>query len=294
MTDSPVLVVGATGYLGRQVVAALQARGKAVRALVRPGSDAGELEAAGVQIVRGDMLDPASLDAAFHGADAVVSSAAGYTKQRKTDSDRTDTEGNRNLADAAKRAGIRRFVFLSILESDLARDVPHFWHKAEAERYLAEQGVPYVSLRPGAFFDQIMGMQPGQGRGGLLLGMWAPGVPITFVLTPDVAKALAEAVDAPVRDGEHIDLGWDRPLSTTDVAGVTGRVLGRRVRVLNVSPIVAAVLGLLGRFKPEVADFRAMFDFFRSGRYVADPTRQGEVFGPVPTAEAAIARWATS
>ncbi len=292
MTESPVLVVGATGYLGRQVVAALQARGKAVRALVRPGSDASELEARGVEVVRGDMLDPSSLDPAFAGVDAVVTSAAGYTKRRKTDSDRADTEGNRNLADAAKRAGVRRFVFLSILQSDLARDVPHFWHKAEAELYLAEQGVPYVSLRPGAFFDQIMGMQPGQGRGGLLLGMWAPRVPVTFVMTADVAKALAEAVDAPVRDGEHIDLGWDRPLSTTDLAGVTGRVLGRRVRVLNVAPIVATVLGVLGRFKPGVADFRAMFDFFATGRYVADTQRQAELFGTVPTAESAVARWA--
>jgi uncharacterized protein YbjT (DUF2867 family) len=98
------------------------------------------------------MLDPSSLDAAFAGVDAVVTSAAGYTKRRKTDTDRTDTEGNRNLADAAHRAGIRRFVFLGILQSDLARDVPHFWHKVETEQPLVELGVPYVSLRPGAFF----------------------------------------------------------------------------------------------------------------------------------------------
>ena len=292
MTESPVLVVGATGYLGRQVVSALRARGKTVRALVRPGSDASELEAADVQVVRGDMLDPSSLDAAFAGVDAVVTSAAGYTKRRKTDSDQTDTEGNRNLADAAKRVGVRRFVFLGILQSDLARDVPHFWHKVEAERYLAEQQVPYVSLRPGAFFDQIMMMQPGGGRGGLMLGLWASTVPITFVLTADVAKALAEAVDAPVTDGEHIDIGWDRPLSMSDVASVTGRALGRRVRVLNVAPILSAVLGLVGRFNPSVADFRAMFDFFATGRYVADTERQGELFGPVPTAESAVTRWA--
>ena len=110
-----------------------------MRALVRPGSDATALESAGVSVVRGDMLEPSSLDAAFDGVDAVVTSAAGYTKRRKTDTDQTDTEGNRNLADAAKRAGVRRFVFLSILRSDEARDVPHFWHKARAERYLAEQ-----------------------------------------------------------------------------------------------------------------------------------------------------------
>ena len=292
MTDSAVLVVGATGYLGRQVVDSLLARGKSVRALVRPGSDAGELEARGVEIVRGDMLDPSSLDVAFAGVDSVVTSAAGYTKRRKTDSDRTDTEGNRNLADAAKRAGVRRFVFLGILQSDLARDVPHFWHKVEAERYLAELGVPYVSLRPGAFFDQIMDMQPGRGRGGFALSLWSPTVPITFVLSSEVAQALAAAVDAPVRDGEHIDLGWDRPLTTSDVAELTGRALGRRVRVVRLAPVVSALLGLLGRLNPGIADFRAMFSFFGTGQYVADTRRQAELFGPVPTAEAAITRWA--
>lgn len=291
---TPVLVVGATGYLGRQVVDSLLARGKTVRALVRPGSDAGEIEALGVELVRGDMLDPSSLDAAFAGVDSVVTSAAGYTKRRKTDTDRTDTEGNRNLADAAARAGVRRFVFLGILRSDLARDVPHFWHKVEAEQHLAELGVPYVSVRPGAFFDQIMDMQPGRGRSGFALSLWAPSVPITFVLSSEVAEALAEAVDAPVQDGEHIDLGWDRPLSTSDVAELTGRALGRRVRVLQMAPVVSVVLGLLGRIRPELADFRAMFAFFGTGRYVADTRRQAELFGPVPTAEAAIVRWATA
>jgi len=294
MTQSPVLVVGATGYLGRQVVDALQARGKSVRALVRPGSDVGELEAAGVEVVRGDMLDRSSLDAAMAGADAVITSAAGYTKRRKTDTDRTDTEGNRNLADAAAASGIRRFVFLGILRSDEARGVPHFWHKVQTENYLAELGVPYVSLRPGAFFDQVMDMQPGKGRSGVALSLWSSTVPITYVLSSDVARALAEAVDAPVRIGEHVDLGWDRALTVADVASLTGRVLGRKVRVLRLSPVVSALLSLVGRVSPGIADFRAMFAFFSTGLYVADTRRQAELFPPVPTAEAAIQRWASA
>ena len=59
--DSPVVVVGATGMLGRQVVDALLSRGKRVRALVRPASDATALTKAGVEIARGDMMEPASL-----------------------------------------------------------------------------------------------------------------------------------------------------------------------------------------------------------------------------------------
>src|SRR5919106_1271929 len=156
MADAgPVLVVGGTGFLGSQVVTELLARGKPVRALVRPASDAKNLERAGVEIARGDMMDPASLLRAMDGADAVVSTAAGYTRHSKGDTDEIDKAGNRNLADAASQAGVRRFVLTSILTCDQTPQVLHFWHKKLAEDRLEELGVPFVSLRPGAFLDMI-------------------------------------------------------------------------------------------------------------------------------------------
>ncbi|MEU9669728.1 NAD(P)H-binding protein [Streptomyces bobili] len=77
-TNPPVLVVGATGSVGSKVVDELLARGKSVRALVRPTSDAGRIESRGVQIARGDMLDVDSLVAAMNGADAVSHAAPGF------------------------------------------------------------------------------------------------------------------------------------------------------------------------------------------------------------------------
>jgi uncharacterized protein YbjT (DUF2867 family) len=79
----PVLVVGATGSLGGKVVNELLKRSKSVRALVRPATDASRLETKGVEITRGDMLDLDSLVAAMHGADAVITTAAGYTRGGK-------------------------------------------------------------------------------------------------------------------------------------------------------------------------------------------------------------------
>src|SRR4051794_38024456 len=116
--NDQVLVVGGTGMLGGQVVSELLAHGKGVRALVRPASDATRLEAAGVQIARGDMMDPASLLQAMAGVDAVISTAAGYTRHSKGDTADIDIAGNRNLAEAASAAGIRRFVLTSILSCD--------------------------------------------------------------------------------------------------------------------------------------------------------------------------------
>ena len=81
------------------------------------------------------------------GVSAVVSTAIGYSRRRETDSLRTDTEGNRNLVDAARKCDVPRFVFQSILTCDQAESVPHFWPKKLTEDHLREQGVPFVSPR---------------------------------------------------------------------------------------------------------------------------------------------------
>ena len=281
MTDSgPVLVVGGTGMLGSQVVSRLLRGGKQVRALVRPGSDASRLEELGATIARGDMMDPESLVHAMDGVDAVITSAAGYTHHREGDSPVIDTVGNTNLVDAASRAGVRRFVLTSILTCDQTPDVPHFWHKKLTEDRLEELGVPFVALRPGAFLEQItrFGDPFSEGR---LTSFGSSSVPLTYVLASDLAGYLAAAVDASGVEGQRIDIGWDRPVSMQDIADISAQMLGRPIQLV-LSPISPA--------NPMAKDLGAMIDWFGTGRYVADTSRQREVFGPPPTAEDAVAR----
>jgi uncharacterized protein YbjT (DUF2867 family) len=289
--DGPVVVVGGTGMLGGQVVTALISRGKRVRALVRPASDAAGLERAGAETARGDMMDPASLLRAMDGADAVVTTAAGYTRHSKGDTAEIDTTGNRNLADAASQAGVRRFVLTSILTCDQTPQVPHFWHKKLAEDRLEELGVPFVSLRPGAFLDQAtrMGGDPFAKR--RLMWIGSATIPLTFVLTPDVAGYLADAVDAPGVDGHRIDIGWDRPVSMQEIAQISGQLLGQQIRVRTIpTGLINTAAAMVSRFSPMVKDMAAMTRWFQTGRYVADTARQREVFGQVPTAEQAISQ----
>lgn len=289
--DSPVLVVGGTGMLGGQVVTALLSRGKRVRALLRPASDAAELMKAGVEIARGDMLEPASLLRAMDGADAVITTAAGYTHHSKGDTAMIDTIGNRNLIDVASQTGIRRFVLTSILTSDQTPEVPHFWNKKLAEDRLEEKGVPFVSLRPGAFLDSIIQMGGDSFARGRVMWFGSPTIPLTFVLTEDVADYLADAVYVPGVDGQRIDIGWDRPVSIQEVAQVAGRLLGHEIRVRSMpAGVINGISSVIGKVSPMVNDMGAMLRWFQTGRYVADPTRQREAFGDVPIAEEAIAR----
>jgi uncharacterized protein YbjT (DUF2867 family) len=272
--DRPVLMVGSTGDLGGRAVRALLARGKTVRALVRPGSDVSGLPKEGVRVVRGDMMDPASLGPAMDGVSAVVSTAIGYSGRRPTDSLQTDTEGNRNLVDAAKRAGVPRFVFQSILACDLAPDVPHFWAKKLTEDYLVKQGVPFAALRPGAFLASWMAMPLQHGQ---FVGMTPAGVRMTYIRPDEVARALALAVDEPRALNGHVDLGCDRPLSGPELKQILETLLGR--------PLQEAQMQGRGGAS---ADMMAMFRFFQTGKYVADTRRQAELFGPVPKVEESV------
>jgi uncharacterized protein YbjT (DUF2867 family) len=270
-SSAPVLVIGGTGDLGGRIVRELQRREKRVRALVRPGSDATALAHQGVEVVRGDMLDPGSLAPAMRGTSAVVSSAIGYSGRRETDSLRTDTEGNRNLAEAAKTAGVPRFVFISILTCDQAKEVPHFWAKKVMEDRLEELAIPFVSLRPGAYLGgPWMKAALEHGR---VMTMTPAGIRITFIAPDEVARAAALAVDEPRALGKRIDLGSDRALSGPELIELLSRLMNKPIE-----PAPRPAGGVS-------ADMMAMFQYFQTGKYVADTRLQSELFPPVPKIE---------
>jgi uncharacterized protein YbjT (DUF2867 family) len=290
-----VLVLGGTGHLGAQVVREVVQRGHHVRALVRAGAETGKLSALGAELVRGNLLDRASLDAALAGCDALITTAIGYSNRRKGDArGGADTRGNRNLVDAAAAAGVRRFVFCSVLTCDRAPSVPHFWHKKLVEDYLEERGVPFVALRPGAFLDQgpadfwAAGLKKGR-----LRFIANPRVPLTFVHSSDVAKYLARALDLKLGvSSAKIDIGTDRAVSLAELAGMMATFLGRRVTPqVPPWPIISAALLAAGLFDPWQRDLRSMMAYIQRGGYVADLTEQRKHFGEVPTIEASTKRY---
>ena len=123
------LVVGATGLLGGEICRLLVAGGKPVRALVRATSDqnkVAQLENPGLEIVRGDLKDRSSLDAACQGVSAVISTASATLSRQEGDSIQTvDLEGQLNLIDAARVANVSQFVLISFPHADLEFPPPN-------------------------------------------------------------------------------------------------------------------------------------------------------------------------
>jgi uncharacterized protein YbjT (DUF2867 family) len=294
-----VMVVGATGTLGSKICKALVNQNAHVRAVVRVSSNTEALKALGVtDFVVGDMMDPASLVTAFAAQpapDAIVASAAGYTRHGKGDTSDTDRRGYQNLVDAAKVAAIPRFVLISILGCDRATSVPHFHDKYKIEQYLKQKGQPFIALRPGGFLDQAQDfILPGLKKG--VFSAFVQNVPFGMIYTPDLARyAAAAAVSIPDSYlNQAIEIGWDKAYRSDEVAAAFSRVLKRPIEDKpGIPPFVRKIIfPLAGLFSEPARDMNAMLGWIEAGHYTpASTAMQRDAFGEVPTAEEAVSRY---
>jgi uncharacterized protein YbjT (DUF2867 family) len=299
MKQKVVTVAGATGALGLTIVKTLMDSDVQVRAMVRATSNRTRLENLGVKdFVIGDMMDPDSLLKALSRepkSDSIIASAAGYTRHTNGDGPETDTRGYRNLVDAAKSAGIPRFVLISILECDKAVSVPHFYHKHLVEKYLREKGQPFIALRAGVFLDQARDfVLPAIKKGAF--PVFVPGVAYGMIYTPDLARyAAIAATSLQEKDlNTTVDVGWDSPASGADVARAFSTVLGKPIKARPAFPpfVTGVILPVLGLFISGTKDMVAMIKWMRKGEYTSKNTaRQKELFGDLPSTEEAVRRY---
>lgn len=248
----PVLVTGATGFVGHNLCTYLAERGYRIRALVRHSSSHAFLEALGVERVWGDLRDARSLIAAVEGCRAVIHTAALFRFWGRRESFwATNVEGTRNLLEASCQAGVQRFVHISTIavvgkppaEGLITEETPcnpqdaYQETKLEAERlvlaYWRQQGLPVIILRPGAIygpwsryaFNRLFIEDPLRGLAFRVHG----GRHITFpVFVRDVAWA-AETALSRGRPGEIYNI-CGPSLSHREVGEMLERVTGRRVR----------------------------------------------------------------
>jgi uncharacterized protein YbjT (DUF2867 family) len=155
-----VLVVGASGQTGQLVVAQLAAEGYTVRAMVRDAAKPGVAFPSAVTVVSGDVKDPASLGPAMAGMQSVISAVGAKTAKGPDRPEMIDYQGVKNLAEAARAAGIRQFVLVSsrsVTQEDnplnkMFGDVLKW--KLKGEDALRASGVPYTVVRPGGLLNK--------------------------------------------------------------------------------------------------------------------------------------------
>ena len=270
-----VLVVGATGTIGRATVRALVRRGHEVVCLVRPRPGASHAAALpdGAAVRRGDVRDPRSLARdGFAGErfDAVVSCMASRTGV-PGDAWAVDHDAHVRVLEAAQRAGVGHFVLLSALCVQKPRLA--FQHaKLAFERRLAASGVRYSIVRPTAFFKSLSGQVERVRRGRPFLvfgdGTLTACKPIS---DDDLAAYLVGCIDDASRWNRVLPIGGPGAAITPREQGEQlFALLGRPPRFTRVPVRVldaaAATFGTLGRVVPSLA---AKAELARIGRYYA-------------------------
>lgn len=259
-----ILVTGATGRIGNQVVQQLVKRGALVRVLVRDPSKADF--PAGVEVVQGDMLDIDSLRSAFKGVSTL------FLLNAVAPDEFTQALITLNIA---RESGVDRLVYLSVIHSDRFANVPHFAVKLGAERMIEQMGFSATVLRPSYFIDNDHTIKDVIVNHGLY-PMPIGGKGLAMVDARDIAEVAAiELIRRQQAPGklpiETINLVGPDTLTGADVATIWSDVLGRPVAYGGDDP--SRFEQNLGTFMPKwmAYEMRLMAERFVNDGMIPEP-----------------------
>ncbi|MGH9328416.1 MAG: SDR family oxidoreductase [Terriglobia bacterium] len=213
-----VLVTGATGRTGSEVVKALLERGADVRALTRTQPNPGTFPAA-VEIARGDLSDPVSVAEAMKGVDELfllIGNVGDELTQALT------------AYGLSKKVRLKHLTYLSVFKADQFREVPHFAAKYAVEEAIRAGGMPYTILRPGYFIQNERQLKP------VLTGPGVYPIPagnqgLAVVDVRDIAEAAAISLTAEGHKGKTYELVSSEMLSGPHAAAIWSKLLGKEI-----------------------------------------------------------------
>jgi uncharacterized protein YbjT (DUF2867 family) len=258
--DKTVLVTGATGRQGGAVVRHMLAEGWKLRALTRhpAGHEAQSLARQGVEVVQGDLEDPASIARAATGVYGIYSVQDFWAVGAKR-----EVQQGKNLADAAKKANVKHFVYSSVGGAERNTGIPHWESKWEVENIIRDLGLPATMIRPAAFMETYY---IDQVELGILKGKLADPIrgdkAYQTIAADDIGAFVALAFERPTEFiGKELEIAGSE-LTNLEAAKVFSRVLGKTVKFQKLP--LALVRLVLGK------EFYLMFRWFNESGFKAD------------------------
>lgn len=259
-SDKTVLVTGATGRQGGAVVRHMLPKGWKLRALTRdPKSHAAQsLARQGVEMVQGDLEDAASVARAAAGAYGIYSVQDFWAAGAKR-----EVQQGKNVADAAKKAGVKHFVYSSVGGAERNTGIPHWESKWEIEKHIRSLSLPATVIRPAAFMETYY---IDQVEIGILKGKLADPIrgdkPYQTIATDDIGAFVALAFERPTEFiGKELEIAGSE-LTNFEAAKAFSRVLGKPVKFQKLPlPLVRLILG---------KEFYVMFRWFNDAGFKAD------------------------
>jgi uncharacterized protein YbjT (DUF2867 family) len=218
-----ILVTGATGHIGSELVRLLAEQGAPARALVHSPDKAAPIQRLGLETALGDYEQPDTLDAAMKDCDQLFLLSPPSPRQPQQE---------QHVIDAARRAGVGHVVKQSVPWA--GPDAPVVfsrWH-GQVEEHLAQSGLAYTLLRPSSFMQNFLMSAQQVANQGVLYGMFGEGR-VAFIDTRDIAAVAAELLTSPGHQGASYTLTGPEALSAAEVAERLAVATGRQVRSVD-------------------------------------------------------------
>ncbi len=276
MSDRTILITGVTGHQGGAVARALKSSGFRLRGMTRkPESEpAAALARQGVDIVKGDLDDEATLRRALAGAWGVF----GVQNTWEAGVEREEAQGKR-LATLAREAGVEHYVYTSVGSAHKRTGVPHFDNKWRIEETVRGLRFPsHVILRPVAFMENLLA--PFSLQGDKLTWALGPGTKLQMIAVDDIGWFGARAfTDAAALNRREIDIAGD-VRTMPEVAKILTEALGRPIAFVQ-TPIA--------QVRQYSEDTALMLEWFERVGYSADIAGLEREFGRALTK---LADWA--
>ena len=232
-----ILITGATGHVGSEVLRQTIEAEASVRALVRDPEKAKEIQDSGVEIVEGNFANPASLDSAFEGVERLFLLSGAVP-------DQVDLESN--AIDAAVRAGVHHVVKQSIYGTEIGSSAPYRDSHGQIEEKLQSSGLGFTFLRPTFFMQSIPSLIAPDGN------IYAPTGDgrIGWVDIRDIAAVARHALTEDGHESDAYEITGPESLSFAEVAEKLSAATGQEINYVDV-PAEAAKEGMISAGMPE-------------------------------------------
>ena len=220
-----IVVTGATGHLGRLVIAALlkKAPASGIVAAVRNSEKARDIAALGVQVRSADYNQPTTWDDVLKGADKVLLISSSEVGQR--------VKQHRSVIDAAGRAGVKLLAYTSVLRADTSPLGLAAEHK-ETEALIRASGIPFALLRNGWYTENYTAGISGALTHGAVYGCAGDGR-IASAARADYAEAAAAVLTAENQAGRVYELAGDTAYTRAELAAEISRQSGKHIRYVD-------------------------------------------------------------
>jgi len=235
-----ILLVGATGTLGRQIAKQAIEEGHEVRCFVRNPRKASFLQEWGCELTKGNLLNSGDIDYALQDIEVVIDSATGRPEDSKSIYE-TDWDGKLNLFNACESKKIKRVIFLSILSTEKFRNVPLMDVKYCTEKLLEKSNFDYTIFKCAAFMQGVISqfaipVLDSQ-------AVWMSGTPtkIAYMNTQDMAKIIVSSINKPKSYKLSLPLVGPRAWDSDEVISLCEKYSNKKAKIFRVSPFLIKV-----------------------------------------------------